>query len=99
MALVDRLRGAEDPKIPVHQFWAGMVEIALGEVTVAQFKTFFDLTGQDATDFDFIVSAYQASSNQERFLQLMHVIFLLAEQDTPGYNTSAALSARINRIP
>ena len=98
MSLLDRLIGIEEPTISVHSFWAGMVELSLGEITAAQLKTYFDLAGQDATDLDWLIGKYQASANKERFLELMHVIFLLAGMDTPGYTTNAEIVARINRI-
>jgi len=104
MALLERLSGyGLDPdsgpsKLPAHQFWSAMVELSLGEITVAQLKTFFDLTGDDATDFDWLVGKYQASANKERFVELMHVIFMLGEMGAPRYRTNADLTARINRI-
>jgi len=98
MALIDRLSGASKPKIPIHQFWAGMVEISLGEISTSQFKTYFNLTGQDATDLDWLIGKYQASADKPIFLELMHVIFMLAEIGTPGYTANADLVARINRI-
>jgi len=98
MSLLARLNGDEEPKIPVHQFWAGMKEIALGEVTVAQFKTYFELTGVDGTDFDWLVGKYTASTDQELFIELLHVIFVLAEVKTPGYANTADITSRINRI-
>lgn len=98
MSLIDRLTGAEMPKIPVHQFWAGMIETSLGEVTVAQFKIYFDITGDDATDFDWLIGKYNASANKERFIELMHAVFLLSEKQTPGYTDQADVVARINRI-
>ena len=103
MALIDRLAGInltgeDDGKISVHYFWAGMVELSLGEVSVAQFKSNFNLTGSDASDFDWLVGKYQASAHKERFIELMHVIFMLAESVAPGYTTTAELQARINRI-
>jgi len=98
MALIDRLTGAAEPKIPVHQFWAGMVELSHGEITVAQFKTYFNLTGDDATDFNWLVAKYQASANKAEFVELMHAIFMLSEMDTPGYTSESDITARINRI-
>ena len=97
MALLDRLAGLEEPKIGGHKFWAGMVELSLGEVTVAQFKTYFDLSGQDATDFDWLVTQYQASTNKPQFIELMHVMVTLAEGKVPGYLTNADWVARIGR--
>lgn len=98
MSLIGRLSGAEEPKIPVHQFWSGMVELSLNEITVAQFKTYFELAGQDADDFDWLVGKYEASTDKPMFIQLMHVLFMLSEQGTPGYTANADLVARINRI-
>jgi len=99
MSLIGALSGAEGVrKLPVHQFWAALVELSLGELTEAQIKTYFEMTPEEQTDFDWLVGKYQASQTKERFLELMHVLFMLAEQGTPGYTDEADITARINRI-
>ncbi len=98
MALLDRLRGWEYPQIPVHQFWASMVEYAKSQITVADIKTYFDMSAEDQDDFDWLIGKYDASSNKPAFIELMHVIFLLAEIEFPGYDTKALLVTRVNGI-
>ena len=99
MALLERLQGADGyVKMPVHQFWAAMKEIHLGELTVAQVKGFFNMDAGDQDDFDWLIGNYQASTNPPEFIELMHSIFMIAEVSTPGYTTVSDLTARINRI-
>ena len=99
MALLERLQGADGYiKIPVHQFWSAMKEISLGELTVAQVKTYFNMDVGDQADFDWLIAQYQASANQPEFVELIHSIFMLAEVNTPNYITTIDLTARINRI-
>lgn len=88
-----------DGKIAVHQFTAGMYEIAEGEITVAQFKNYFDLQGQDATDFDWLLNQYDTSADQDKWLVLIEKIFMLSEFYTPGYTDRNDVAARITRIP
>ena len=99
MALLERLQGSDGYiKIPTHQFWAAMKEIHLGELTVAQVKSYFNMDASDQTDFDWLISKYQASSNKPDFIELMHSIFMLAEVNSPNYITTTDLTSRINRI-
>ena len=99
MALLERIIGGESvAKIPVHQFWAAMKEVHLGELTVTQVKTYFNMDVTDQSDFDWLITKYQASTNKDDFIELMHSIFMLAEVNTPNYNNTADLTARINRI-
>ena len=99
MALLERLQGADGyVKIPVHQFWAAMKEIHLGELTVAQVKSYFNMDAGDESDFDWLIGKYQASTDKPGFIELMHAIFMLAEGSTPNYISNTDLTARINRI-
>jgi hypothetical protein len=99
MSLLGRLQGLDEPKIAVHQFWAGMEEVANGEITVQEFKNYFNLSSDEASDFDWLWGKYTASSNQKEFLRLMHIIFVIAEVSAPGYTTETQIVDRINRIP
>lgn len=103
MSLVGRLRGdAEDgDSIAVHQFWAAMREVHFGEVTVAQFKSFFNITGQDATELDQLIALYQAKSTDAEkleFVDNLHSIFMLVESGSPGYQTNSEINQRLQRL-
>ncbi len=98
MSLVDRLAGIEQPKLPVHGFWAALVEFSQSEINKAGIVTKFDLSAGEQTELDWLITRYQASTNKTKFERLMHVIFILAEERTTGYITNADLVARINRI-
>ncbi len=99
MGLLARLQGDENPKIAVHTFWSAMVEIDNGEVTVQQVKNYFEMDADTSSDFDWLIGKYNDSTNKYNFVNLMHVIFILAEVKTTGYATEQALIDRINRIP
>lgn len=102
MALIERLQGLDGfEKIPIHQFWSALKELHHSEVTVAQVKTFFNMDAGDSADFDFLVSQYNAQpdiDSKRRFVDDLHGIFMLAETQTPGYQTTQQLSDRIARI-
>lgn len=99
MSLLNRLIGTEEPKIAVHQFWAAMEETANGEMTVQEIKDYLQMSEEDSDEFDWLIGKYQASTDKPRFLYLMHVLYVLAEIEAPGYGTQSELQARINRIP
>ena len=106
MALVDRLSGINiDPegsdKLPVLTFVAALFELANGQVTKPQIVAFFALQPDDETDLDWLIAQYQARPDQaskDKFLNSLLYLFALAEREAPGYNTTAALAARIQAI-
>lgn len=99
MGLLNQLIGEELPKLPVHQFWASLQEVSHGELTIAQVKSYFQLSQESSNDLDWLVGKYQASTDKPEFLRIIHVIFMLAETSAPGYSNQTDLVARINRIP
>lgn len=90
MSLLDRLTGAEEPRIPAHNFSAALVGIADAQFTRAQVETFFGIgtTGTDKTQMDTIVNGYVAAADKGRYLTSLHAILIMAEMD--GYTPSAA---------
>ncbi len=82
-------------------FHGMLYELAQGKVTKAQIEDYFELTPEDKADLQWLIDRYNAQPNaaaKERFVELVRVLFLLAESRVPGYTTSAELAARINAI-
>lgn len=108
MSLVDRLAGITDEPIPVgfkklgvSTFWASLYELAQGQVTKAQMVAYFELDPTEEAELDWIIGRYNAQPNataKAKFVELMQVLFMLAEAGVPGYTTNADLVARINAI-
>jgi len=99
MSLINRLSGTQKPKLPVHQFWGAFVEYSLGQKTAQQVADAFGLVDQeDVDEFNWLVSKYDTSSNKERFLNLLHSLFCLAERNIFNYADKATMQARITAI-
>lgn len=106
MALIDRLAGInQDPennqKLSVNAFHAMLYELASGQVTKAQIVAYFSLDATEETELDWIIGKYNAqptAAAKEKFVELMRVLFILAESQVPGYSTNADLVARINAV-
>lgn len=108
MSLVDRLAGIAPSPIPedfrklaVSTFWGCLYELAQGQVTKAQMVSYFELDATEEAELDWIIGRYNAQPNataKAKFVELMHVLFMLAESGVPGYTTNADLVARINAI-
>jgi len=106
MPLIDRLAGLIDPdtgppRIAVDLFWAHLYEMALGQITQQQIITTFELSASEQTELSWLVGKYNAQPNataKAKFIELMRVIFMMAESRVPGYITNAGLVARINAI-
>jgi len=100
MSLLDRLSGAQEPKLPVHQFWASLSEYAGGHISEADIQSAFGLTGgDDLTEWEWLRDKYIASTDKPGFVESMHTIFMLAEKSLYGYNVKATVQARINALP
>jgi hypothetical protein len=83
MGLLNRLTGAEQPKLPVHQFQAALFEWELGAVTRADVITAFGITVPEETELDWLKARYlDAVTNGKRdeFKQVVDNVLLLAEQ-------------------
>ena len=105
MALVNRLAGIGDletsPKLSVGAFWAHLYELANGFRTQAQIISYFNLDAAEQTELTWLIGRYNAKPNataKAKFIELINVIFYLAEAKVDGYTTNAAIVARINAI-
>lgn len=102
MALVERLMGLETPKIKVHQFFAAQNEVANGNRTVAQVKSFLQMDAAASAEYDALIALAptgNTTANQLarlRYINDMHAVFLLAEErNIPNYSTPAEVRARL----
>lgn len=107
MALLDRLAGLgdqEDPansKLSVNAFWAHLYELAQGQRTQAQIISYFSLSADEQTELTWLIGKYNAQPNataKAKFIELIQIIFFMAESSVPGYTTNAEIVARINAI-
>jgi len=101
MALVERLMGLEEPKIPVHDFFAASNEIIMGRLTAAEVKAFLNLDQAAQDEFDAIASTAPvgatatALANKSLWVSSIHGIFVLAENGYPQYSTPAEVRSKL----
>lgn len=99
MSLLDRLSGSEKPKLPVHQFWAALVEWVENEITRQELIDNFGITSEDETELDWLKTKLDASSDKPNFMHHVHSLFMLAEQKRFGYHIKATMQTRILGLP
>jgi hypothetical protein len=87
MALIDRVLGQEEPKLPVHQFMAALAEYKRGAITGAQVVSAFNLSQAETTQLQSFLSRLD-SNNLSR--EMIHDILMLGEYGL--YNRSFVLS-------
>jgi hypothetical protein len=105
MALIDRLAGLGDPetnrKLPITYFWANLYELAQGKRTKQNIVDLFELDAGEANEVQWLIDRYNAQPNataKAKFVELVNVVFIMAEAGSPGYQTNAELVARLNAI-
>jgi len=87
MALIERIMGLEEPKLPVHQLRAGVSEVLRGKATREQLVTYFGLSANEADELETLVLSGQSGEEIEDVL-------LLAEQQL-GYDTADKVRTRL----
>jgi hypothetical protein len=101
MALIERLMGAPfEPdharKITVHEFAASVYEVAFGPRTVAQIKTYYAMSPEEAAEFDLLAAQVTGTDAvKHRTIFQFEQIFLLAEVRAPFYDTPALVRSRL----
>jgi hypothetical protein len=101
VALIERVMGEPfEPdsarKIAVHQFAACSYEVAFGPRTVAQIKSYYAMTPEDAAEYDLLVAQVVGTDAQRhRIVFQFEQIFLLAEMRAPFYDTPALVRSRL----
>lgn len=109
MSLINRIAGIPEQgqspedvrRIPVDFFWAYLYELAAGVKTQADVVAVFELDAGEQADLTWLVGRYNAQPNataKAKFVELMRVIFILAEANDPDYMTGAQIAARIQAI-
>ncbi len=89
----------EDRWVATHAFFAAQLEVLQGNLTVAQVKTFLNMTAADEVDYDAMIALVTALPTLEEKhvkTQQFHSIFLLAELRLSGqYDTPADVRTKI----
>lgn len=107
MALIERLMGLEDPRIPVHQFQAIAAERARGNISPAQAQAAIEASsgapldsGEVAEALALIATVPTGSTADEkasRALRLFEIdqVLLMASQQLAPYNDPAVVRTRL----
>jgi len=104
MALIDRLMGlapdgvTPDPqgKISVHEFAAACFEVAFGPRTVAEMKSYYTMSAEDATELDALIAKVTGTDAiKHRVIFMFEQVLILAESKVTGYTTPALVRARL----
>lgn len=101
MALVERLMGEpfepdHSRKITVHEFAAASYEVAFGPRTVAQIKAYYDMSPEDAAEFDALTAQITGTDAQRhRLVFQIEQVFILAEMRATMYDTPALVRTRL----
>lgn len=86
----------EERRLSVHAFYAASIEMALGEMTVASFKTAINTTAADNADLDALIALVPGSqAGKAQFVHEIHAVLLLAEGRFTGYTTPALVRTRL----
>ena len=101
-ALVERLMGMPGfSRISVHTFYALNNERIAGRQTRQNVIDALELTGDDITEYDALAALAPtgttalAEAQKAHFLGQVHSVFLLAEVRIEGYDTPAAVRAKL----
>lgn len=103
--LVERVMGENitpAQRIPVHEFFAALTRVNAGRWTAAQIKTHYGMSGQDGTDFDWMIAQLAAIVDPtDRLAKLAEVeaVFILAEsRAVPSHTTTTEVQAEITAL-
>jgi hypothetical protein len=101
MALIERLMGLEEPKIPVHDFYAANDGRIRGALTAAQIKTALGMDAAAGAEYDALAAQAPSggtTANQLArldYLNKVHCVLILAESGYAGYDTPAAVRTKL----
>lgn len=101
MALIERLMDLEQPRIPVHDFFAANAQRIDGQLTRAEVIAMFALDAAATTEYDAIAALAPtgntalATAQKAMFIERIHGVLLLGEGRYPGYATPADVRAKI----
>lgn len=96
MALVERLMGLEEPKIPVHEFFAAASEVERGALTAVQVQTFLNMDAAAIAEWTALAALVAGpAASRLSVIQRFHAVFLLAENLYPQYSTPAEVRSKL----
>lgn len=101
MPLLERIMGIEQPKLPVHDFFAANHERIEGRLTRADVISLFAMDAATVLEYDRLVASAPtgtsalATAQKALFIEKIHAVFILAEGGYAGYNTSAAIRLKL----
>ena len=100
--LIDRLSGESRnhdparPKIPVHQFNAGLGLYIAGTITAAEAKQDYDLQGDELTQANALIAEYDSRSTTLQKLIYHEIVKAIAykieDEDDTIYHTAGAVN-------
>ena len=101
MSLLDRLIGAEQPRLSVHGFQAAMSEWVDGATGFnrAAIIEQFTLTVDDEAELDALKAIYDSANTNAKRQRLLKafdsVVLLASDRDVSFYKTKAEINARL----
>ena len=103
MALIERIMGLEDPKLPVHAFFAANHQRIEGALTRQDVIDMFGMDAAAIVEYDALATLAPvgmntnalATAQKAMFVEKLHSACLLAEGRYPGYDTPLALRAKL----
>ncbi len=99
MALIERLTHTDPDEtrhIAKHVFAAALHVVAIGDRTRAQLKNFYNMTAEDESEFDTLVTnAPSGTAALERYINRIHWILLLNEAVVTTYTTDAEVRTEL----
>lgn len=94
MALYDRLRAVEEPRIPVHfTIWA-LRDYNLGKITLSDVATALNLNASEQTEFTTLASKLTGALPALTYIEL-HYTLLACQFSPASLATTALLKTRI----
>jgi len=101
MALIERLMALEEPRIPVHTFFAANHERIEGRVTRAEVIAMFAMDGAATTEYDALAALAPTGTQaldiarKAMFINKIHAVFMLADWRAAGYATPAQVRLKL----
>ena len=82
MSIIDRLSGAEEPKISAHHLFGALTLMANGDITRGEIESGLNIatTGGDANELTFMINTGGGAVDRQKYLNTLHAIFLLLEK-------------------
>jgi len=101
MALIERLMALEDPRIPVHTFFAANHERIEGRVTRAEVITMFSMDLATTIEYDALAALAPTGTQaldvakKAMFINRIHAVLLLMDWRAAGYSTPTEVRLKL----